>query len=306
MSTYLVRRLGQSLITVAMVVVLVFILTRVVGNPVDILLPIEASREQRELLAHQLGLDKPLLVQLAEFWWNTVRGDLGLSWWQRVPVLDLILERIPLTLKLIGLAFAIAVVISLPLALLAAYRPGSLLERGIVSLATVGLCMPNFWVGLMLIFLFGVKLRWLPTTGGEDLKGLIMPAFSLSLLPIGRFVNILRSALLEERRKQYVTTALAKGLTEYQVMLAHMLRNASVPLVTMVGWELARMFAGYTVAVETVFSLPGIGDLVVKAIRNQDFPLLQGLTFFVALVICLCNLLVDITYAMLDPRIRLE
>lgn len=306
MYRYTVVRLFWAAVTIFAVMILVFLLTRVIGNPVNVLLPLEAAQEQRVLLAHQLGLDKPVLTQVWEYFASALHGNFGNSWWQNTPAFQLALERLPLTLKLVALAFTMALSVSLVLGVICGLTAGSWMDRVLSSTALVGVCLPNFWLGLLLIIVFGVKLRWLPTSGAATFSALILPAIALSLSTIGRITLIVRSAMVEEMAQQYVLTARAKGLVEPLVVVRHALRNASIAVVTISGWELARMLAGYTVAVESVFAFPGLGHLIIDAIDNQDFPLLQALTLVVAVSISLINLLVDLSYAFIDARVRFE
>lgn len=306
MLRYTVVRLFWAFVTLIAVMFLVFILTRVIGNPVNVLLPLEASPQQRQLLSHQLGLDQPVWKQTADFFSHALRGDFGKSWQQDTSALGIALERLPYTLKLCALAFLISVLIGVPLGVISALVAGTWADRLLSSLSLLGVCLPNFWLGLMLMILFGVKLHWLPTSGSEGFKALIMPAFSLALMPIGRITLIVRSAMVEEMAQQYVLTARAKGLIETLVVIRHALRNAAIALVTISGWELARMLAGYTVAVEVVFAYPGIGHLIVDSIQGQDFPLVQAITLVVAIAISLINLLTDVSYALIDARVRFD
>lgn len=306
MLRYTIVRLFWGAVTILAVMLLVFVLTRMIGNPVNVLLPLEASQAERQQLAEQLGLHKPLAAQLWDYLAATLQGDFGISWWQKVPTMPLALGRLPVSLQLVGLAFGMALAVAIPLGGLSALTTGSWLDRTLSSCSLVGVCLPNFWLGLMLIFIFGVKLRWLPTSGVGSFSHLILPALSLALAPIGRITLIVRAAMVEELSQPYVLTARAKGLVESLVVVRHALRNACIALVTMSGWELARMLAGYTVAVEAVFAIPGLGYLIIDAIQNHDFPLLQALTLVVAVCISMINLLVDLSYAYIDARIRYD
>ena len=306
MLRYTVVRLFWALVTLVAVMFLVFVLTRFIGNPVNAILPLEASPAQRQLLTHQLGLDQPVWKQTADFFAHAARGDFGQSWQQNTSALGIAMERLPYTLKLVFFAFVIAVVVGVPLGVICALVAGTWLDRLLSSVSLIGVCLPNFWLGLMLMMFFGVALHWLPTSGSEGFKALIMPALSLALMPIGRIALIIRSAMMEEMSQSYVLTARAKGLVEFLVVVRHALRNASIALVTISGWELARMLAGYTVAVEIVFAYPGIGHLIVDSIQSQDFPLVQAITLVVAVSISLINLLTDVSYALIDARIRFD
>lgn len=306
MTRYIIKRLLNALVVVIGVSLLVFVLTRAIGNPVDVMLPIEATEAERARLTQQLGLDQPLLVQLKEYSAGVIRGDFGLSWWQGTPALGLALERVPFTLMLSGLSFLIAVLFAVPLGVLAALRPRSLLDKVTSTFSMIGICIPNFWLGLMLILIFANTLGWFPTSGTGSWRHLVLPAVALAVMPLGRITQIVRSAMMEQLREHYVITARSKGLPEWAVVVRHTLKNAGIAVVTMSGWELGRMLAGYTVVIEVVFGLPGIGQLVVDAINFQDFPLLQALTFVIAVTINLLNLLIDLSYPLFNPRIKFE
>jgi peptide/nickel transport system permease protein len=306
MTRYIVIRLLNAVVVVIGVSLLVFVLTRAVGNPVDVMLPIEATQEERVRLAHQLGLDKPLLTQLWEYSAGVIRGDFGKSWWQGTPALELALERVPFSLTLSALAFIIAIVFAIPLGVLSALRPRSWLDKLTSTSAMLGICIPNFWLGLVLILIFANTLGWLPTSGTGSWEHWVLPSVALGVLPLGRITQIVRSAMMEQLRELYVVTARSKGLAEWVVVTKHALKNAGIPIITMSGWELGRMLAGYTVVIEVVFGLPGIGHLIIDAIDYQDFPLLQALTFVIAILINLLNLLIDLSYPLFNPRVKFE
>jgi len=283
---------------------LVFLITHVVGNPVNTMLPLQASESERAALSHELGLDKPLLNQLGDFMSGLFRLDFGKSWWQQVPALPLAISRLPQTFLLVGVAFLLAILIAIPLGVLAAYRPGSFLDRFLTTSSLVGVCLPTFWVGLLMAILFAVKLGWFYTSGYGTIRHLVLPAVTLSVLPAGHLAQIMRFAMLEQLNSQYIVTARAKGVVEWAVVLVHALKNAGTAVATMGGMDLGRMLAGETAAVEMVFGWPGFGSLVLDTIGRQDFPLLQANVFVVAVIVSVINLLVDLSYGFFDPRIR--
>lgn len=306
MTRYIVIRLLNALVVVIGVSLLVFVLTRAVGNPVDVMLPIEATDVERARLTHQLGLDEPLYTQLAEYSAGVLKGDFGKSWWQGTPALELAMERVPYTLKLSGIAFIIAIIFAIPLGMLSALRPRSWLDKITSTTAMLGICVPNFWLGLVLILIFANTLGWLPTSGTGDWRYMVLPSVSLAVLPLGRITQIVRSAMMEQLRELYVVTARSKGLAEWLVVTRHALKNAGITIVTMSGWELGRMLAGYTVVIEVVFGLPGLGHLIIDAINYQDFPLLQALTFVIAVTINMLNLVIDLSYPLFNPRVKFD
>ncbi|MGB9868038.1 MAG: ABC transporter permease [Bacillota bacterium] len=306
MLRYVCMRLVYTIVVILGVSLLVFVITHVVGNPVNVMLPLQASDEERAQLRHQLGLDKPLGVQLVEFMSGMVRLDFGKSWWQQEPALQLALRRMPATFQLVAAAFALAVLIAIPLGILAAYKPGSVLDRLLTVTSLVGVCVPSFWVALLLVIGFSVKLGWFPTSGYGSLRHMVLPVVTLAILPGGHMAQIMRFSMLDQLNQQYVTTARAKGLTEGAVVFKHALKNAATAVLTMGGMDLGRMLAGETAAVEMVYGWPGFGSLVLETIARQDFPLLQASVFVVAIIICLINLIVDLSYGLFDPRIRYQ
>lgn len=301
---YLSRRLFYAVLSVAAVSILVFLITHVIGDPVDLMLPIEATDAQRFQMRETLGLNDPLIVQFARFGFNALRGDFGNSLWQRVPALPLVLDRLPATFLLSFAAMAIAILFAVPLGVLAALRPRSLLDH-VCSLGSLaGMCVASNWLGLMLILIFAVNLGWFFTSGYGSWKHLVLPAVTLAAAPLGRITQIVRSSVLDELNRNYVTAARSRGLSEQTVIMGHALKNAAIPIVTLSGWELSRLLAGFTVIVEVVFGWPGVGLLAMDAIRRQDLPLLQADVFVVGVLVVALNLLIDMTYGWFDPRIR--
>ena len=304
MFAYLSRRLFYAAISVAAVSVLVFVITHVIGDPVKLMLPLEATEAQREQVRETLGLNDPLYVQFARFSLNALRGDFGDSLWQRVPALPLVLERLPATFMLSVAAIGLAVLVAVPLGVLAALRPRSLLDHVCSLGSLVGICVASNWLGLMLILIFAVNLGWFYTSGYGTWKHLVLPAVTLAAAPLGRITQIVRSSVLDELSRNYVTAARSRGLSEQTVILGHALKNAAIPIVTLSGWELSRLLAGFTVIVEVVFGWPGVGLLAMNALRRQDINLLQADVFVVGVLVVALNLLIDMTYGWFDPRIR--
>ncbi|MBF8281354.1 MAG: ABC transporter permease [Anaerolineales bacterium] len=301
---YVLRRLFYAVISVFTVSVAVFVITHVIGDPVKVMLPLEATQEQRERMREALGFNDPLYVQFARFSLDALRGDFGDSLWQRVPALPLVVNRLPATFLLSFAAMALAVVIAIPLGVLAALRPRSVLDHACTLGSLMGMCVASNWLGLMLILIFAVNLGWFYTSGYGTWKHLVLPAVTLAAAPLGRITQIVRSSTLDELNRNYVVAARARGLTEQAVIMGHALKNAAIPIVTLSGWELSRLLAGFTVIVEVVFGWPGVGQLAMDAIKRQDLPLLQADVFVVGVLVVVLNLIIDMTYGWFDPRIR--
>jgi peptide/nickel transport system permease protein len=284
---------------------IVFVVTRAIGDPARMMLPLEATEEQVEAFRDKMGFNDPLWVQFWNWGKNAIRGDFGDSLWQRTDAMQLVLERMPATLLLCSTAIVIAVAVSLPLGILAALRPRSWLDKVTTSFSLIGVCIPDFWLGLMMILVFAVALRLFFTSGYGTWRHLALPAIALAARPWGRITQIVRSSMMDEMHRTYMMTARAKGLTERNVIMSHALKNASIPIVTLAAWELTRMLAGYTIVVETVFAWPGFGQLAMQAIERRDLTLIQANVFVVALMIVVLNIAIDLIYAALDPRVRL-
>ncbi len=304
MATYFARRMIYSVLVIVGVSVVVFIVTHMLGDPVRLMLPLEASAQEVAQMRHQLGFDQPLYVQFWAFASKALVGDFGDSLWQRTPALPLVLERLPASLLLSIIAMVIAVVGSIPLGILAAIRPRSLLDRVCVIVSLGGVCLPVFWLGMVFILLFAVGVGWFKTSGYGGWEYLTLPAVTLAALPLGRITQIVRSSMIDEMHRTYMSTARAKGLKESTVVMRHALKNASIPIVTLAAWELTRMLAGYTIVVEKVFAWPGYGQLAMQAIERRDLPLIQADVFVVALIVVILNIAVDLLYGALDPRVR--
>jgi peptide/nickel transport system permease protein len=284
---------------------MVFVITHMIGDPAKLMLPLEASEEQYLALRQELGLDKPIFVQLADFALRALRGDFGISIWQDVPALPLVLDRFPATMYLALCTVAFSLLIAVPFGILSAVRPGSALDRIVTVLSFAGVSTPTFWLALMLILIFAVRLGWFKTSGYGGLRYLALPALALSAYSIGRLIQMVRSAMLDEINKPYITTARSKGVAERSVLFGHAFRNAAIPVITLAGHEIANLANG-AVVVEVIFGWPGVGQLAITAIQRRDFPVIQADVLVVAAAVIAINLLVDITYAWLDPRIRYE
>ncbi|MHB8644390.1 MAG: ABC transporter permease [Thermomicrobiales bacterium] len=304
MGRLLLRRLLQSVVLIAGVLTLVFLTNFVIGDPARAMLPPETPHDEYLKFRHQMGFDRPIPVQYFDFARHAVVGNFGDSLWQRAPALPIALHPLPATLLLAVFSIALALVVGLPLGILASLRPGSLLDRLAVFVALIGVSLPLIWLGLILILIFSVKLGWLPTSGYGTWQHLILPGISLAALPLGRIAQIARSAMIDELAQQYITTAHAKGLARRTVIFRHALKNAAIPIITVAGWEFILMVAGYTIIVETVFGWPGIGYLLYNAIQNRDSPLVEATVFVISVVVTAVNLLVDMLYAMANPQVQ--
>jgi len=283
----------------------VFALVHLSGDPVLLMVPADAPADVVTDTRRALGFDRPLWEQFARYVAGAARGDLGISLRMNRPVTTLILERLPATLTLTVAAFLIAVVLAIPAGIVSAVKRGTAVDRLAMAGAVAGQAVPIFWLALLLIALFGVRLRWLPVFGSGTLAHLVLPAVSLSTIILGRLARLVRSSMLEVLGQDYVRTARAKGLAEPRVLGVHALKNAAIPIVTLLGLQFAQLLGG-AVVTETIFAWPGIGRLVVEAIFNRDFPVVQGVVLVVSLIFVAVNVLVDLAYAVLDPRIRAE
>lgn len=303
MGAMLIPRLGRALLTLWMVVTVVFVILRSSGDPVRLLLPTDATDEQVQALRHEFGLDDSIPVQYIKFWREMASGNFGDSMRFNQPAMELVLERFPATLRLALVAFALAASFGLAVGSLAAFLRGTGFDRG--SMAVMGILQsaPSFFLGIMLILIFSVKLGWLPTSGYGSFKQMILPAVTLSALTMASIARLTRSSLLEVLRADYIRTARAKGLGEGVVWFRHALRNAALPLATVLGLELALLLTG-AVIVETVFAWPGIGRLAVDAVSSRDYPVVQSAVLLISFIFVAINLVVDLSYNVLDPRVR--
>jgi len=301
-----IKRTIDGLIVIFGVVIVVFVVTRMIGDPVAMMLPLEATPDQRAAFERQLGLDRPILVQFVNYVADLMRFDFGNSLWLDRPALEIVFERMPITLLLVFASIFLATVVAIPLGIVAALNPGSIIDRVTVILSLVALSLPQFWLGLLLIVLFSVTLGVLPTGGTGSFAHLILPAVTLALPAMTRIVMVVRSQMIDELNAQYIKTTEAKGLSSFRIVGVHALRNAAVPVLTLVSWEFIRILSGYTVVVETVFAWPGLGLVTLQAIERQDLVLLQAIVFVIAVMVVAFNLVVDLAYKAIDPRIKLE
>ncbi len=300
---FLLMRSAQAAFALFGVASLVFVIQHLSGDPVALMVPEGATAEEIALLRAQFGFDRPLAVQYADYLFDLMRGDFGVSYVQNIPVLDIVAARLSFTLQLSAAALAIALLVGLPIGVLAALNRGRWPEKPALALVLAAQSMPTFWSGILLILLFAVTLDWLPSSGAEAPGSIILPAICLSGLTMATFARITRNAIVEELGKDYVRAAYARGQTRLSIVLRHVSRNAAVPLISIVALELANMLAG-AVIVETVFAWPGLGLLAVQAIQANDFLVVQTLVLLGAGAYILLNLAADILYGIVDPRIK--
>ena len=306
MRRYLLKRLVLLVPVLWGGATLVFAVTNIIpGDPVDLMLGETARPAQREVLREALGLNRPLAVQYRDYLTGLLQGDMGTSLHKKRPVVELLAERIGASAELTLAALAIALLIALPLGILAARKAGSGTDLAAGGLAVLGASMPVFWLGPLLIIFFSINLGWLPVSGRSSPLSLILPAFTLGMALSAILMRMTRSSLLEVLPQDFLATARAKGLSEGRVLWLHALRNACIPLITILSLQLGALLSG-AIITETVFAWPGVGRLTIQAIAARDYPLVQGCVLFIAFVYVAGNLLADIAYAWLDPRVRLD
>ncbi|MBI4608272.1 MAG: ABC transporter permease [Candidatus Rokubacteria bacterium] len=303
MERYLVQRVLQGALTLLVISLIVFLLARLSGDPLHIMLPEEATAEDYASAARHWGLDKPLPVQYLTFLGNALRGDMGRSIRLRQPTIALVLERLPATLQLAGASIAVSLLIALPIGVLSAVRRDSALDYGGKVIALLGQSMPSFWLGIVLIWVFAVMLGWLPASGRGGPEHYILPAIALGWYQVAAVMRLVRSAMLDVMDSEYVKLARIKGVAERGVVWKHCLRNAAIPPLTYIGFVVAVLLTG-SVVIETVFSWPGIGLLAIDAVRYRDYPLVQTIVLIYAAKFVVINLVVDVLYVYIDPRIR--
>jgi len=302
---YLLSRLIQAVFILVGVLVLVFVMVRITGDPVSLMVSREASAEAREEFRHKMGFDRPLVVQFMDFVAGAVVGDFGDSLHFKDPALPLVLQRLPATVQLATAGLVMAIVVAIPLGLIGGSRPGSLWDTAGRILGLLGQSIPSFWLALLFIFFFAVKLGWFPSFGRDELKSIVMPGFVMGFGGMGALVRLTRSAVLEIRGEDYVRTAYSKGLHPRRIYVRHVLRNAAIPLISVIGVTFGYSLGG-SIYIETIFSWPGMGQLIEQAIGWRDYPLIQAIAFFTSVVVVMLNLFTDVAYALIDPRIRYE
>jgi ABC-type dipeptide/oligopeptide/nickel transport system permease component len=304
MARYLCQRLLWAIVVLVGITLAVFLVVHLSGDPAALYMGPEGTRQDYEILRAAMGFDRPLPEQYGRFVIRAIQGDFGRSLRHQEPTLPLVLQRFPATLRLALAAMAIALLLALPLGILSAIRRNSILDTGAMMFALSGQCLPTFWLGIVLILVFAVNLRWVPVYGGEGWLTLVLPAVTLGVWAMARTARITRSSMLEVLHQDFMRTARAKGLGETATVLRHALRNGAIPIVTALGLELGNLLGG-AVITEAVFAYPGVGRLAVEAVVNKDVPLIQAVVFTVAAALLVLNLAIDLVYVSLDPRIRL-
>ena len=305
MTTYLVRRLAQSLLVLFGISFVVFGILFLTGDPALVLLPPDASPEDVVRFRKAMGFDDPFLVQYGRFLKGALRGDFGQSIRHGEPAFTLVVERMPATFELAGAGLLLALVLAIPAGIVSAVRRNSPIDYVSTVVALLGQSMPTFWLGIMLILVFSVQFNLLPSSGRGTLEHLVLPAITLGLFTTARITRLTRSGMLEVLNQDYIRTAKAKGVGDPPIVWKHALKNAAIPIVTIVGIELGTLLGG-SVITETIFAWPGVGRLSVQAIYNRDYPVVQAAVFLLASTFVVVNLIVDVIYTYLDPRIRLR
>lgn len=306
MADYLIRRAIHSIFVILAVLVFVFLIIHSTGDPASLALGMDSTAEEIEEFRHQMGFDKPLYIQFINFLKGVIfEGNFGISIRYGEPALPIALERVPATLELTAAAMLIAILVGVPFGVFSALKRKSSFDVGIRILGLLGQSAPVFWVGIMLILIFAVKLRWFPSSGtDEGILSLVLPALALSNYSTASVLRLLRSSVLDTSTQDYVRTARAKGVPEWVVTLRHIVRNSMLPVVTLVGLQFGTLLGG-AVITETIFAWPGIGRLIVQAIYNRDIFLIQASVFIIAFLFVILNFLIDALYTLLDPRIRM-
>jgi ABC-type dipeptide/oligopeptide/nickel transport system permease component len=304
MTKYILRRILHGVLVLFGVSIIVFLLMHLGGDPTAVLLPLDTPLEDIEIFRHEMGFDRPLPIQYLYFLSRAVRGDFGYSYHYRTDAMSLVLERMPATIRLTAAALVVSLVISLPAGIIAALQKDSWLDVLVRVLVLVGQAMPGFWLALVLIVIFAVRLRWLPVSGAQGWRSLILPAVTAGSFSAATLTRLLRSSLLEVLGENYIQAARGKGVPPRLVVTRHALKNAAIPVVTMIGLQVGWLLGGAVIS-EVVFAYPGMGRLAMTAIGYRDLPVIQSFVVITSLIVVWINLFMDILYSWLDPRIRL-
>ena len=302
MRGYLIRRLLYAVFVLLGVSVIVFFLVRLSGDPAALMMPLDASDEEVAQLRTALGFNRPLPVQYLEFLTRGVSGDFGTSIRHQQPAMGMVLGRMPATLQLLGMSLLIALIVAIPMGILSGLYPNSFIDRVSAVIALVGQAIPNFFLGIVLILFFSVQLNWLPSSGRGGIEYLILPAITLGTAAAAFINRLLRSSLREVLETDYIRTARAKGRSWRATVFSHALRNAAIPVVTIIGIQIIQLVGG-AIVTETVFAYPGAGLLLVQSLANRDIPVIQAFVMLIALIVILVNLIIDLIYGLIDPRI---
>ncbi|MFW5855861.1 MAG: ABC transporter permease [Bacillota bacterium] len=321
MAEYFIRRLGQSLIVLFVITIIVFLMMQASGDPVQNLLPPDAEQWAVEELKAEMGLDKPLHIQYIMFLKQALRGDLGVSYYQKQPALELVLAKFPATLELALAAIIVSVVVAIPAGIYAAIKPNSIISRGIMLFSLTGISLPTFLIGILLIMFFSIGLSWLPSSGRGDIinflgwntslftfngwKHILLPAATLGFYMVAMLIRLVRAGMLEVLQQDYISFARAKGMPVRVVLFRHALRNTLIPVITVIGLQLGRLIA-FSMITEKIFAWPGMGRLILDSIHRLDRPVIMAYLLIIATLFALINLGVDVFYYFIDPRIELE
>jgi ABC-type dipeptide/oligopeptide/nickel transport system permease component len=303
MGTYVIRRLLQSVFVLLGVTLLVYFILFQTGDPTFLSVSTDASQQEVERVRHELGFDRPWYVQYGDFVARAAHGDFGVSLRSRLPALPLVVERMPATLELAAAAMLLSIAVAVPLGIVAATHRRTMIDTSSMVGGLVGQSAPGFWIGLVLILVFGVDLRWFPVSGRGGLSHLVLPGVTLAMYSMGRNARVVRASMLDALGYDFIRTAYAKGASRFVVLYRHALRNALLPIVTLVGLDFGVLLGG-AIITETVFAWPGVGRLVVNAIYEKDFPIVEAAVVVIAAIFVILNLCVDLAYGYLDPRIR--
>ncbi len=303
MQRYFLSKIGQSLLLIFGVLLLVFVMVRITGDPAALMMPRESTVAEVEAFREKMGFNDPVPIQFLRFISGAVVGDFGNSLHFKTPAMPMVLQRLPATVQLASVGLLISVIVGIPIGLIGGFSPGKTADSLGRILALLGQSVPNFWLGLMMIIYFGVKLRWFPTFGRDEWKSVIMPAFVLGLPVMGQLVRLTRSAVLEIRGEDFIRTAHSKGLELKTIYSKHVLRNIAIPLVSVIGVQFGYMLGG-SIYIEAIFAWPGMGGLLEQSIGWRDFPLIQAIAVFTSIAVLALNFMTDIAYALIDPRIR--
>lgn len=305
MKSFIFKSLLQMIPVLFLLTIIIYILVYVSGDPVHMMLPEDATQADEENLREVLGLNQPLYMQYLNFLGNIFHGDFGQSFQYHTSALDVVLERVPSTLKLALASITLTVLVSVPLGILSALKRNSFWDLFITALSTIGKGAPNFWLGIMFILFFSVKLGWFPASGKEGLISLVLPAIALGTSLAARITRLIRSSLLEVLEKEYVRTARSKGLNEIVVICKHALLNSLLPAITLLATEFSFLMGGLMIT-EEIFAYPGLGSLIIQAVNMKDMAIVQAAVFVIAIIVILCNLCADILYRVIDPRINYD
>jgi peptide/nickel transport system permease protein len=305
MKAYIIKKTVQMLIVLLGITLVVFIILHIVGDPVQLMVPPSASRADVDRLRQEMGFNDPVVMQYGRFIKNLLRGDFGRSYHYDQPAITIVAERIPATLRLAGLAFLLSLLIGIPTGVVSAVKRNSSMDAVIRVVSFLGQCTPSFLLGIIMMIIFAVKLKWLPTAGDTGWKSIIMPALTLGFFSTATIIRLLRSNMIEVLGKEYIEVARAKGLKEVRVVWKHAFKNAVSSIMTVLGLQIVSLMGG-SVITETVFAWPGIGRLAVQSIRNNDFMVVETIVILMAAGFVVMNLIIDILYVVINPRIKIH